>query len=75
MIIHSGPKTYVRNMPLWSVPMLYVVVTVVCAFLLPRLEQEYLAAFSHSLSVSSALAVVSAVASGMIALTGDKRSR
>ncbi|MGH8515355.1 MAG: DUF2254 family protein, partial [Gammaproteobacteria bacterium] len=45
-------------------------ITVVCALVLPRLEHEYLASFSHSLSVSSALAVLSAVASGMMALTG-----
>ncbi len=50
--------------------MLYVSVTVVCALLVPRLEHEYLASFSHSLSVSSALAVLSTIASGMLALTG-----
>jgi uncharacterized membrane protein len=50
--------------------MLYVGITGICAFVLPRLEHAYLGAFSHSLSVSSALAAVSAVASGMIALTG-----
>ena len=61
---------YPRNIPVWLIPLLYVGVTVVCAFALPRLEHEYLASFSHSVSVSSALAVLSAVASGMIALTG-----
>ena len=50
--------------------MLYVGVTVICGFVLPRLEHEYLASFSHSLSVGSALAALSAIASGMIALTG-----
>ena len=63
-------KAYPRQLPLWAIPMLYVGVTVVCAFVLPRLEHEYLASFSHSLSVASALAALSAVASGMIALTG-----
>ena len=63
-------KAYPRKLPLWAIPMLYVGVTVVCAFVLPRLEHEYLASFSHSLSVAAALAALSAVASGMIALTG-----
>src|SRR5512143_4151537 len=62
-------KAY-RDMPLWLIPMLYVGVTVVCSLVLPRLEQEYLASFSFSLSASSALAGLSAIASGMIALTG-----
>jgi uncharacterized membrane protein len=70
MIMRTRLKAYRRNMSPWLIPMLYVCATVVCAFLLPRLEDEYLPAFSHSLSVSSALAAVSAVASGMIALTG-----
>ena len=50
--------------------MLYVSVTVVCGVVFPRLEHEYLASFSHSLSVASALAALSTVASGMMALTG-----
>jgi uncharacterized membrane protein len=68
--MRTALKAYPRNVPLWLIPMLYVGVTAVCALVLPRLEQEYLAAFSHSLSVSSALAALSAIASGMIALTG-----
>jgi len=63
-------KEYRQDLPLWSIPMLYVCVTVVCAFVLPRLEYAYLAAFSHSMSVSSALATLSGIASGMLALTG-----
>jgi uncharacterized membrane protein len=70
MIMRTTLKAYPRNLPPWSIPMLYVGVTVVCAFVLPRLENEYLASFSLSLSVSSALAAASAIASGMIALTG-----
>ena len=63
-------KAYRQDVPLWSIPMLYVGVTVVCALVFPRLEHEYLASFSHSLSVASALAALSAIASGMMALTG-----
>ena len=63
-------KAYRQDVPLWSIPMLYVSVTVVCALVFPRLEHEYLASFSHSLSVASALAALSAIASGMMTLTG-----
>ena len=70
MIMRIRLMAYPRHIPVWLIPLLYVGVTVICSFALPRLEHEYLASFSHSLSVSSALAVLSAVASGMIALTG-----
>ncbi len=68
--MHSTLKAYRQDVPLWSIPMLYVSVTVVCALVFPRLEHEYLASFSHSLSVASALAALSAIASGMMTLTG-----
>src|SRR5262245_25389818 len=57
-------------MPLWLIPMIYVGISVVCGLALPRLEQEYLAAYTFDLSVASAQACLSAIASGMIALTG-----
>ncbi len=43
-------KTYSLNMPLWFIPMLYVVAAVVCGLVFPRLEQEYLAAYSFALA-------------------------
>ena len=58
------------NIPLWFIPMLYVGVTVACGLVFPRLEQEYFAAYSHGTSVASAQATLSAIASGMMALTG-----
>ena len=63
-------KTHELNIPLWLIPMLYVGVTVACGLVFPRLEQEYLAAYSHGMSVASAQATLSAIASGMMALTG-----
>ena len=54
----------------WLIPLLYVGVTVVCALVLPRLEHQFLGAFTHSISVASAQAALSAIASGMLALTG-----
>ena len=63
-------KTRVSTLPIWLIPTLYVGVTVICGSVLPRLEQEYLAAYSHGMSVAAALATLSAIASGMLALTG-----
>ena len=58
------------NMPPWLIPMLYIIGTLVCGLVFPRLEQEYLAAYNHGMSVASAQATLSAIASGMMALTG-----
>lgn len=58
------------RMPLWPLPLVYVGVSIVCAFVLPRLERAYLADFHFGIAVSSAQAMLSAIASGMIALTG-----
>jgi len=57
-------------MPLWLIPMLYTVASLLAGAILPRLEQAYFAAYTHSMSVGSALAFFSAVSSGMMALTG-----
>lgn len=63
-------KTRASTIPIWLIPMLYVGVTAICGLTLPRLEQEYLAAYSHGMSVASAQATLSAIASGMMGLTG-----
>ena len=57
-------------MPLWLIPMVYAAASVIAGAVLPRLEQAYLACYSHDMSVGSALAFFSAVSSGMMALTG-----
>ena len=41
----------------------------VAGFALPRFEQAYLAAFTHGISVASAQAVLSAIASGILLMT------
>jgi uncharacterized membrane protein len=63
-------KRYLAKRPVWMIPMIYVGATIVAALTLPRLEHAYLASYSHSLSVASAQAMLSAIASGMMALTG-----
>ncbi len=54
----------------WFIPMLYVSGAVLCGLALPRIEQAYLSGYTVALSVSSAQAMLSAAASGMMALTG-----
>jgi len=57
-------------MPLWLIPMTYIVASVAAGMVLPRLENAYLGAYTHGMSVGAALAFFSSVSSGMLALTG-----
>ena len=57
-------------MRLWLIPMSYSIVSILCGFGFPRIENAYLASFTLNLSVPSVQAFLSAVASGMMALTG-----
>ena len=50
--------------------MVYVFGATILGFELPRLEHELLASYTHGLSVASTQSFLSAVASGMMALTG-----
>src|ERR1700758_5622396 len=56
-------------MQLWLIPFIYAVASIVGSLVIPRLEARY---FAHDLdlSISAAQAYLSAVASGMMALTG-----
>jgi uncharacterized membrane protein len=56
-------------MQLWFIPIFYAVASVVGGAVVPRLEAKFFP-YSLDLSVSSAQAFLSAVASGMMALTG-----
>jgi uncharacterized membrane protein len=56
--------------PLWTIPMLYTGASIAAGLILPRLERALLPGVSHQMAVGSALAYFSAVASGMMALTG-----
>jgi uncharacterized membrane protein len=57
-------------MPIWVIPMVYTIVSVLAGLVLPRIEHAYLADYTHSMSIASAQAFFSAVSSGMMALTG-----
>jgi uncharacterized membrane protein len=57
-------------MPLWLIPILYAAGSIGCGLVLPRIENAYFAAYVLGISISSAQAFLSAVASGTMALTG-----
>jgi uncharacterized membrane protein len=60
----------VTAIPPWLIPVVYAVGSIGCSLVLPRIENAYLATAAFGLSVASAQAFLSAVASGMMALTG-----
>src|SRR5258706_6301692 len=57
------------QMSLWLIPMIYAAASFLFGITLPRLEQAYFP-YDSGISVASAQAFLTAVASGMIALTG-----
>jgi uncharacterized membrane protein len=57
-------------MPPWLIPIIYAAGSIVCSLVLPRIENAYLSGYGFGVSVTSAQAFLSAVASGMMALTG-----
>ena len=57
-------------MPPWLIPIMYAAGSIGCSLVLPRIENAYFPSSDFGLAVSSAQAFLSAVASGMIALTG-----
>jgi uncharacterized membrane protein len=54
----------------WFIPMAYTVVTLMVGMTVPRVEHSFLPNLVSSMSAPSAMSVCSAIASGMIALTG-----
>ena len=54
----------------WFIPLAYTAVTFVVGMVFPRLEHRFLPELVSTMSASSAMAIGSAIASGMIALTG-----
>src|SRR4029078_3442438 len=54
----------------WTIPMAYVSVAVFMGIVAPRLEHDYLPRLLSTIGPAGAPAICSAIASGMIALTG-----
>lgn len=63
-------KKYRRVLNAWGIPAIYATVAMAAALALPRLESRLLPGLVSPMSVSAATAIDSAIASGMIALTG-----
>ncbi len=63
-------KRYQRQLSNWGVPALYAAVAIVSGLTIPRLESRIFPEFVSPMSISSAIAIYSSVASGMLALTG-----
>jgi len=57
-------------MPVWLIPMIYTGTSLVLALVLPRIEHALALPFTLGVSPGAALAVLSSIASGMMALTG-----
>jgi len=55
---------------MWLVPLLYAAAALLFGFTIPRLVYGFLPGFVSTISMNAAIGIYSAVASGMIALTG-----
>ena len=58
------------NISAWFIPLAYAAVAIVCGFTVPRIGYAILPGLVSSVSVNAAVGFYSAIASGMIALTG-----
>jgi uncharacterized membrane protein len=54
----------------WGIPLAYTATTFIFGMVFPRLEHRYLPELVSTMSAASGMAIGSAIASGMIALTG-----
>ena len=54
----------------WRIPLSYAAGALIVGFTVPRLAYSILPGFVSTISVNAAIGIYSAVASGMIALTG-----
>jgi len=63
-------KSYTRQLSTWGIPALYAGAALAAGLTFPRFESRILPGLVTRLSVPAATAIYSAIASGMIALTG-----
>ncbi|MGA8727503.1 MAG: DUF2254 domain-containing protein [Terracidiphilus sp.] len=63
-------KSYIHRASGWGIPALYSFAAVVAGLTLPRLESRIAPHLVSAMSASTAMAIYSAIATGMIALTG-----
>jgi uncharacterized membrane protein len=58
------------RIPEWAIPVAYAITALLAGLTLPRLEYRFLPTLTSSVSAAVAVALFSAISSGMIALTG-----
>jgi uncharacterized membrane protein len=63
-------KSYARRISAWGIPALYATAAIIVAMTFPRFESRLLPGLVSAMSLPTATAIYSAIASGMIALTG-----
>jgi len=68
--LSSNPSLRAPRLPSWCVPFTYASVAIVLGLTLPRIEALFLPGWVSGISPSSAVALYSAIAAGMITLTG-----
>src|SRR4249919_1958700 len=68
--MHMFSKANRMHISPWFVPMVYAVTAIVAGMVLPRLENLLFPHLKAELSIDSAIALYSSIASGMMALTG-----
>lgn len=61
---------YWRKQRGWTIPLTYAAVTLLIVLIFPRLEHSFLRSWVSTISAPAAMSACSAIASGMIALTG-----
>src|SRR5574339_149283 len=67
MKVSLAPRLHLKR---WAIPLAYAAGTLTVGMLLPRLEHHFLPNLVSTMSSSAAMTIGSAIASGMIALTG-----
>ena len=64
------PRSRVSQFNVWLIPLLYALGALLLGFTIPRLAYNLFPGFLSSISADAAIGIYSAVASGMLALTG-----
>lgn len=59
-----------RTVHYWVLPFLYVVAALLLGMLLPRIDRQFIPGHWQTVSINSETAILSSIASGMMALTG-----
>ncbi len=59
-----------RPVHYWVLPFMYVVAAILLGWLLPRIDRQFIPGHWQTVSINSETAILSSIASGMMALTG-----